>query len=230
MDVQLLMGFWLIGASLCLSIAATATVAIPRKMAIWRAAPSRRVALTIDDGPTVESGALPDALRDQGVPASFFCIGKRLEQHKGMAARALAEGHELCNHTYSHSSRFALAGELFARDEIERADAVLIALGADPRSRRYVRAVAGICSPPVGRAAKALGKTLVHWTATARDGGPLSVSTEQALNRLRPGLVPGGILVIHQRLGQPTAALIAPLAAEAKSRGLEFVLLSSLLA
>lgn len=231
MDVRLLLGFWLIGATLVASLALTALRTVPRLMAVWRAPTSkRRVALTIDDGPTEVSGALLDALAEQGVRASFFCIGTRLEQNRAIAARVLSEGHELCNHTYFHSRRFAMRGEQFAREEIVRADLVLSRLGASPASRRYVRAVAGICSPPVGRATKSLGKRLVHWTATARDGGPVRVSTEQALARLQPGLVPGGILVIHDRPGQPTAALIGPLAAEAKRLGLEFVPLSDLLA
>jgi peptidoglycan/xylan/chitin deacetylase (PgdA/CDA1 family) len=230
MDVQLLLGFWLIGALLVVSIALTALRTVPQKMAVWRAPiTARRVALTIDDGPTSDSAALLDALAASGVRASFFCIATRLEQNQAIGERALREGHELCNHTYSHSRRFAMRGEQFASEEIARADAVLARFGASAQSRRYVRAVAGICSPPVGRAAKRLGKRLVHWTATARDGGPLRVSTEQALARLRPGLVPGGILVIHDRPGQPTAALIAPLVAEAKKLGLEFVPLSDLL-
>ena len=122
-----------------------------------------------------------------------------------------------------------MRGEIFAREELLRADALLAALGASQASRRYARAVAGIVSPPVGRAAKSLGMRLVHWTATARDGGPVRVSVGRALKRLRPGLVPGGILVIHDRPGQPAAALIGPLVAEAKARGLSFVTLSELL-
>ncbi|MCC6808689.1 MAG: polysaccharide deacetylase family protein [Deltaproteobacteria bacterium] len=229
LSYSLLIGFWFLGAALCASIAITATRTVPRLMAIWRAVPVAKIALTIDDGPSAASAELLDALKTHGVPATFFCIGARLEAAPALAKRALGEGHELCNHTFSHSRRFAVRGEIFAREELLRADALLAALGASHASRRYARAVAGIVSPPVGRAAKSLGMRLVHWTATARDGGPVRVSVGRALKRLRPGLVPGGILVIHDRPGQPAAALIGPLVAEAKARGLSFVTLSELL-
>lgn len=228
-DVDLAIVFWIVGFTLCASIAVTATRAMPRLLAIWRGPKTAVVALTIDDGPTPQTTALLDALKQHGVPASFFCIGARLEAEQDLAARAIREGHELCNHTYSHSPRFALRGEIFARDEMLRGDAVLRAAGASEASRHYVRAVAGIVSPPVARAARLLGKRLVHWTASARDGGPVPVSVATAVKRLSPGLIPGGILVIHDRPGQPTAELIGPLAAAAKARGLRFVRLSDLL-
>jgi peptidoglycan/xylan/chitin deacetylase (PgdA/CDA1 family) len=226
----LLFGFLAIGALLCMSIAVTATRAMPRLYATWRGPPAKKVALTIDDSPTEASASLLDALKQSGVRASFFCIGERLAKERAIAARVLSEGHEICNHTYSHSRRFAMRGEIFARDEMLKGDTALREVGADDRSRRYVRAVAGIVSPPVGRAAKLLGKTLVHWTASARDGGPVPVTVETAMKRLAPGLVPGGILVIHDRPGQPAKDLIAPLAAACRDRGLELCRLSDLLA
>jgi peptidoglycan-N-acetylglucosamine deacetylase len=229
-DLPLFFGFLGIGAVLCASIALTATRTVPRMLAIWRGPKQQpKIALTIDDGPTPTTPALLDALHAHGVPASFFCIGTRLEQQEAIARRVLAEGHELCNHTYSHSRRFAMKGEIFARDELMKGDRVLQRMGACEQSRRYARAVAGIVSPPVGRAAKLLGMKLVHWTASARDGGPIVVPVPAALKRLERGLVPGGILVIHDRPGQKTAELIGPLADAAKARGLTFVALSELL-
>lgn len=230
LDLPLVLGFWTLGALLCASIAITATRSLPRRYAIWRGPKAPHVALTIDDGPTQMSPELLDALREHGVRASFFCIGARLEHDRQMAERAMAEGHELCNHTYSHSRRFAMRGEIFARDEMLKGDSVLRELGASEKSRQYVRAVAGIVSPPVGRAARLLGKRLVHWTASARDGGPMQVGVERAVRRLQPGLIPGGILVIHDRPDQSAAKLIGPLVEEARRRGLSFVTLSELLA
>ena len=56
--------------------------------------------------------ALPrllDLLRETGVRATFFVIGQDLTNpdHREVFHRALAEGHELANHTWSHPRQFA---------------------------------------------------------------------------------------------------------------------------
>ncbi|HEX7786064.1 MAG TPA: polysaccharide deacetylase family protein, partial [Methylomirabilota bacterium] len=88
---------------------------------IWRGAPDRRaVALTFDDGPDPAwTPAVLDALRRGGVRATFFLIGQRAAAASDLVRRAVAEGHELGNHTWSHRPLW-LAGPGATRDEIER--------------------------------------------------------------------------------------------------------------
>lgn len=68
-------------------------------------------ALTFDDGPGPDTAALLDVLAAGGARATFFLIGRNLEEApwcgdparaRALAARAHAEGHLLGNHTYSH--------------------------------------------------------------------------------------------------------------------------------
>jgi peptidoglycan-N-acetylglucosamine deacetylase len=68
-------------------------------------------ALTFDDGPGPSTSALLDVLRDSGVRATFFLLGRNVEEApwcgdparaRGLAERALREGHVLGNHTWSH--------------------------------------------------------------------------------------------------------------------------------
>lgn len=63
----------------------------------------RTVTLTFDNGPypDVTPGVL-DVLRAHGIAATFFVIGRLLKEHTDLARRALAEGHRLGNHTWSH--------------------------------------------------------------------------------------------------------------------------------
>ena len=61
------------------------------------------VALTFDDGPDAESTpALLDLLAREQISAAFFCIGRNVEANPEIARRIVAEGHLICNHTYSH--------------------------------------------------------------------------------------------------------------------------------
>ena len=68
-------------------------------------------ALTFDDGPGPDTEALLDVLRDAGVHATFFVLGRNVEEApwcgdpgraRALAVRAAREGHVVGNHTWSH--------------------------------------------------------------------------------------------------------------------------------
>lgn len=61
------------------------------------------VVLTFDDGPEPATTAkILDALAKQCVRATFFAIGRKVEQSPDLARREVAEGHTVAYHTYSH--------------------------------------------------------------------------------------------------------------------------------
>lgn len=80
------------------------------------------VVLTFDDGPEPETTAkILDALASQCVRATFFVIGRKVEQSPDLARREVAEGHTVAYHTYSHpqpTMRAMSAGE--ARADVAR--------------------------------------------------------------------------------------------------------------
>ena len=64
---------------------------------------SKELVLTFDDGPW--PGTTPkilDALKHECVRATFFLLGRNVETHPQLARRALAEGHSIGHHSYSH--------------------------------------------------------------------------------------------------------------------------------
>ena len=65
-----------------------------------------RVSLSFDNGPDPErTPRILDVLARLGVRASFFVVGQQLAKPgaRQIAERALAEGHWIGNHTYSHA-------------------------------------------------------------------------------------------------------------------------------
>jgi peptidoglycan/xylan/chitin deacetylase (PgdA/CDA1 family) len=60
------------------------------------------VALTFDDGPSEWTEAILDHLGQADARATFFVIGDAIPGKEQILRRALAEGHELANHTQSH--------------------------------------------------------------------------------------------------------------------------------
>jgi peptidoglycan/xylan/chitin deacetylase (PgdA/CDA1 family) len=88
------------------------------------------VALTFDDGPDPRTTPLIlDTLRDRGVRATFFVVGRQVAENPALLRRIVAEGHTIGNHTYDHPDMSGLsAGQM--RDELRSTqEAVDDALG-----------------------------------------------------------------------------------------------------
>ena len=67
---------------------------------------SHRVTLSFDNGPSSVTAQVLDLLRERGVPASFFVVGKSLQRPGGrqLVERALADGHRVGNHSLTHAT------------------------------------------------------------------------------------------------------------------------------
>jgi peptidoglycan/xylan/chitin deacetylase (PgdA/CDA1 family) len=190
-----------------------------------------RLALTFDDGPdpthTREVLALLEARGHRG---TFFVIGRRAREHAELCAEIVRRGHGLANHsfTHSHATPFWPAPRL--AEDLERAQALLVAAGA---RARWFRPPIGILSPRVVAAAARARLELVGWTASARDG-VASATVERAAARLERALRPGAILVLHdaaERGGRAPicAAVLARVLDALDTRGLRSVTLDELL-
>ena len=59
--------------------------------------------LTFDDGPSESiTPQILDTLKANSIPATFFVVGRRVEQHPELVKRAYEEGHYIANHSYTH--------------------------------------------------------------------------------------------------------------------------------
>jgi peptidoglycan/xylan/chitin deacetylase (PgdA/CDA1 family) len=105
-------------------IAAAAPYAVPaatvHQWLVTRTGPpTPTVFLTYDDGPSPNlTPQLLDALKQLGVHATFFVVGYRLAQNPGVAQRAMAEGHAICLHSYSHDYRYLFPGRIGNADNV----------------------------------------------------------------------------------------------------------------
>lgn len=86
------------------------------------------IALTFDDAPTKHTGAVLDILNAKGIPATFYVVGRAMEQYPDVAADIVRRGHELGNHSYSHQ-RFLLKSPSFIATEIEKTNELIRATG-----------------------------------------------------------------------------------------------------
>ena len=62
------------------------------------------IALTFDDGPSEKlTPRLLDLLAQHHIHATFFVIGENVAQHPEIVKRAASEGHEIGNHSFTHT-------------------------------------------------------------------------------------------------------------------------------
>lgn len=105
-------------------IAAAAPYVVPaatvHQWLVTRTGPPKPTAfLTYDDGPSPNlTPQLLDGLKQLGVHATFFVIGYRLAQNPGVAQRAMAEGHAICLHSYSHDYKYLYPGRTGNADHV----------------------------------------------------------------------------------------------------------------
>ncbi len=59
--------------------------------------------LTFDDGPhPIATPFVLEQLKNYNAKATFFCIGKNVEEHFDVYKKIIEEGHAVGNHTYDH--------------------------------------------------------------------------------------------------------------------------------
>ncbi len=73
--------------------------------AIWEIKTNKKmIAITFDDGPhPVYTPQILDILAKYNAKATFFVIGKKVDEHPDVIKRIVKEGHEVANHTYNHT-------------------------------------------------------------------------------------------------------------------------------
>ena len=77
----------------------------------------RTIVLTYDDGPSpAVSAPLLDLLAEQGAPATFFVIGKQACERPDLIQRLQRAGHEIANHTQSHTNAWKVTPWATIRD------------------------------------------------------------------------------------------------------------------
>jgi peptidoglycan-N-acetylglucosamine deacetylase len=196
------------------------------------ASPSPKVAITFDDGPSIEhTPAVLDTLAAAGARCTFFVLGRHVRAHPEIARRIVAEGHELASHGDDHSL-LTFAGPAAIAHQFRAAeDAVSEAVGSSVS--HLFRAPHGYRGPFVAPVARRLGYRLVGWTGSIFDTARPGVDV--IVDRCAAVLEPGAILLLHDGDGSgqggdrsQTVEALPQILQTARERGLETVTVSEL--
>lgn len=142
------------------------------------------VALTFDDGPNGRTTLdLLELLARHQVRATFFLVGRHVEQQPEIVRAVHEAGHLIGNHTWTHpwlvhKSRSTITQELRRCNQ-----AIEDIIGVPVR---YFRPPHGARRWAVLRTANELGLATVQWNVVAKDWLP--INPEQMVANTRPGL------------------------------------------
>lgn len=110
------------------------------------------ISFTFDDGPHPEyTPLLLDLLKQYHQRATFFVIGEKAKRHPELIERIINEGHEIGNHTFTHSEPSQTSTRKFL-DEIKQTDQIL---------KEITGHAPDLVRPPKGKLT--VGKTLGLW-------------------------------------------------------------------
>jgi len=93
-----------------------------------------RVAMIFDDGPTEENGMrLLAILKQADIHVTFGYVAKNVEARPAVARAALAGGHEIANHSYSHQHPKELSDAELSHEVVTAEQIDLKATGVAPK-------------------------------------------------------------------------------------------------
>jgi peptidoglycan/xylan/chitin deacetylase (PgdA/CDA1 family) len=148
------------------------------------------IALTFDDGPSAAlTPKLLDLLAARHLKATFFVVGQNAADHPEILKRAVREGHEIANHSWSHPNLGKMSDEAVRRELQKTDDAISAAIGKRPTLMR----------PPYGSITahqkkwihEEFGYRIIIWDVDPLDWkrpGP-SVVTARILKETNPGSI-----------------------------------------
>lgn len=162
------------------------------------------VALTFDDGPTAAyTREVLAILAEFGVQATFFVTGREVADNPEEARAIVEAGHELGNHSWSHSNMSLMGLERVAM-EVERTDQVIRAAGYE--GNIYFR-------PPYGKKLLTLpwylsqqGRTTVMWDIEPETYSAIAQSPERITEHILSNVRPGSIILLHLMYGSREAS------------------------
>ena len=184
------------------------------------------VAVTFDAGGGAGNcGQLLDVLKGLDVHSTFFVTGRFALEHPDLVRRMAAEGHEVCNHSYSHPKPFHAIGAERFHDELERTEQVVSSL-TGVTTRPYFRFPYGERSAPQMRQLGAEGYISIFWTVAGEwyDNEP----AETLYSRVMPKASPGAVILLHVDTPSQPAA-VASIVPALRAGGLEPVTVTELL-
>ena len=191
--------------------------------------PGKNVYLTVDDGPTANiTPQVLDILKEKDVKATFFVLGVNVVKNPDIAKRIAAEGHAICNHSYSHDYKMLYNGTDFFKSDLLKAEETIINTVGEEAFVKVFRFPGGSFEKrknPQKIALSDIGYKFLDWNCLNGDAEGLNVPVSTLLANVKKTIknrrVP--IILMHDAATkQTTVDSLREMIDYLKSEGFEF--------
>ncbi len=118
---------------------------------------NKTIYLTFDDGPTPEiTNWTLDVLKQYNAKATFFCIGKNIQNHPSIFQRILNDGQVIGNHTNNHVKGWRTSTKEYLAD-VDEAQKII-----DSEIKNHQSKTVNLFRPPYGQIRPKQGKALMQ--------------------------------------------------------------------
>ena len=183
------------------------------------------VYLTFDDGPTEKTPQILETLDELDIKATFFLVGKEMEEYPEHTKAILDAGHDIGNHSYTHA-RLVLKPYSKIKEEVDKTNALIRGFGY--KRDIYFRAPGCKKLFFLPWHLESIGQTSVIWTLEPETDKSISKDAQSIADHVVANISEGGIILLHPMYGGTDKTLEAvTLIAEAlKDKGYTFETLS----
>ena len=151
-----------------------------------------QIHLTFDDGPDPNtSPKILEVLKKHNKKATFFCIGEKIEKHPNIIKQIVEDGHEIGNHSYSHSNFFDFYGTSRVIKKLEKTNQLIKNITG--KECNIFRPPYGVTNPNIAKAVKKLKMESVGWSIWSLD----TVKDKKAVLKRLEKAKPGDIILFH---------------------------------
>jgi peptidoglycan/xylan/chitin deacetylase (PgdA/CDA1 family) len=132
-------------------------------------------------------------LKKFDMKASFFCIGKNIQENPEIFQKIIQEGHVVGNHTFSHTRKMGFLTTNQIIEEIKKCDKQAFNTGGV--GTKLFRPPFGIINPKVKRALENTGHQVIGWNIRSYD--TILNSEKYILKRITNNIKPGDVILLH---------------------------------
>ena len=186
-----------------------------------------KIALSFDDGPHPKAtDKILDVLAKYGIKATFFVVGENVEYYSSAAIRAVREGHEIGNHTYTHPHIAKLDRASLDLEVAKCQEAVKRVLGYE---MHLFRPPEGVVDEVVKVMAGEQNYSVILWRIDTRDWAGTSCSDICA--NVSKNIRSGDIILMHDYVskGCHTVEALEKMIPMLLERGYNFVTVGELI-
>lgn len=157
--------------------------------------PIKLIALTFDDGPYgTSTQEILNILEQKKVPATFFLIGKNIEQYPNQVSEEINANFVVGNHSYSHSRFLSTMASSALIEDIQKAQTLI---------EKNSGIISHLYRPPYGSTSLSMvneitseGYVIVRWSVDPRDWDN-SNSSSSIVDSILKNVKENSIILLH---------------------------------